>query len=45
MSEARKLKALEEENDRLKRMLADAMPDNVALKGLLGKSGDTRPAS
>ena len=37
VSEARKLKALEEENGRLKRMLADAMLDNVALKDLLGK--------
>ena len=30
-SEARRLKALEDENGRLKRMLADAMLDNVAL--------------
>ena len=37
VSEARKLKALEEENGRLKRLLADAMLDNVALKDLLGK--------
>lgn len=37
VSEARRLKALEEENGRLKRMLADAMLDNVALKDLLGK--------
>jgi len=37
VSEARKLKALEDENARLKRMLADAMLDNVALKDLLGK--------
>ena len=36
-SEVRKLKALEEENGRLKRLLADAMLDNVALKDLLGK--------
>ena len=35
--EARRLKALEDENARLKRMLADAMLDNVALKDLLGK--------
>ena len=32
VSEARRLKALEDENARLKRMLADAMLDNVALK-------------
>lgn len=37
VSEARRLKALEEENAKLKRMLADAMLDNVALKDLLGK--------
>ena len=35
--EAKRLKALEEENAKLKRMLADAMLDNVALKDLLGK--------
>ena len=37
VSEARKVKALEDENAKLKRMLADAMLDNVALKDLLGK--------
>ena len=37
VSEARRLRALEDENSRLKRMLADAMLDNVALKDLLGK--------
>ena len=37
VSEARRLKAREDENGRLKRMLADAMLDNVALKDLLGK--------
>ncbi|WP_430641187.1 IS3 family transposase [Brevundimonas albigilva] len=37
VSEARRLKALEDENARLKRMLADAMLDNVALKDLLGE--------
>ena len=37
VSEARRLKALEDENARLKRMLADAMLDNVALKDLLGQ--------
>ena len=39
VSEARRLKALEDENAKLKRMLADAMLDNVALKDLLGKKG------
>ena len=37
VTEARRLRALEEENAKLKRMLADAMLDNVALKDLLGK--------
>ena len=37
VSEARRLKALADENAKLKRMLADAMLDNVALKDLLGK--------
>lgn len=36
-SEARRLRTLEDENAKLKRMLADAMLDNVALKDLLGK--------
>ena len=38
VSEARKLKSLETENARLKRLLADQMLDNVVLKDLLGKS-------
>ena len=38
VSEARRLKALEDENAKLKRMLADAMLDNVALKDLLSKN-------
>jgi putative transposase len=37
VSEARRLKALESENTRLKRMLAEAMLDNAALKDLLGR--------
>jgi putative transposase len=37
LSEAKRLRALEDENARLKRLLADAMLDNVALKDLLGK--------
>ena len=36
-SAMRILRALEEENAKLKRLLADAMLDNVALKDLLGK--------
>ena len=37
VSDAKRLRALEAENGRLKRMLADAMLDNAALKDLLGK--------
>ncbi|MDR6789956.1 putative transposase [Sphingomonas sp. BE138] len=38
ISEARRLKALEDENARLKRLLADAMLDNAALKEIVGKN-------
>lgn len=34
---AERLKALEDENGKLKRLLADAMLDNIVLKDLLGK--------
>ncbi|QHO77694.1 IS3 family transposase [Bradyrhizobium sp. CCBAU 051011] len=37
VSEAKRLKTLEDENTRLKRLLADAMLDNAALKDLGGK--------
>ena len=37
VSEAKRLKALEEENAKLKRLLADAMLDAAALKDLLAK--------
>ena len=38
VNEARRLKALEEENARLKRLLADSMLDNAALKDALSKN-------
>jgi putative transposase len=38
VSEARRLKSLEDENRRLKRLLAEAMLDNAALKDILGKN-------
>ncbi len=38
ISDAKRLKALEDENRRLKRLLADSMLDNAALKDLLGKN-------
>ncbi len=37
VSEAKRLKSLEAENAKLKRLLADAMLDNAALKDLLSK--------
>jgi len=37
VSQAKRLKTLEDENTMLKRLLADAMLDNAALKDLLGK--------
>lgn len=37
VSEARKLKALEDENARLKKLLADSLLDNAGLKDLLSK--------
>jgi putative transposase len=38
VSEARRLKALEEENGRLKRLVAEQALDNQRLKELLGKN-------
>jgi putative transposase len=37
VSEAKRLRTLESENAKLKKLLADAMLDNAALKDLLGK--------
>jgi len=37
VSEAKRLRALEEENGTLKRLLADSILDNAALKDLLSK--------
>jgi putative transposase len=37
LSDTKRLKQLEEENARLKRLVADVMLDNVVLKDLLGK--------
>jgi putative transposase len=37
VSEAKRLRVLEEENGKLKRLLADSMLDNAALKDLLSK--------
>ena len=37
VSDAQRLKALKDENGKLKRLLADAMLDNIVLKDLLGK--------
>jgi putative transposase len=37
VSEAQRLKELESENSKLKRLLADAMLDNAALKDVVGR--------
>lgn len=42
VSEARRLRALEAENARLKMLLAEAMLDNAVLKDVASKSGDAR---
>jgi hypothetical protein len=42
VSEAKRLKSLEDENTRLKRLLADAMLNNASLKDLLVTNGDAR---
>jgi putative transposase len=36
-AEAKRLRSLEDENGKLKKLVADAMLDNSALKDLLGK--------
>ena len=38
VSDVAKMRSLEDENAKLKRLLTDAMLDNMVLKGLLGKS-------
>ncbi|MGY2934919.1 hypothetical protein ACVWZ6_004521 [Bradyrhizobium sp. GM6.1] len=38
VSEAKRLRSLEDENTKLKRLLADAMLDNAALKDLLARA-------
>ncbi len=42
VSDAKESRALEDENKKLKRMLADAMLDNAALKDLAKKTTDAR---
>jgi hypothetical protein len=42
VSEAKRLRAIEEENTKLKRLSAEAILDNAALNDLLGKNGDAR---
>ena len=45
VSEAKRLRALEDENEKLKRLLADAMLDNAGLKDLLSKKWERLPPS
>jgi len=42
VSDAKRLKALEEENSKLKKLLADAMLDNAMLKEITAKNGNAR---
>ncbi len=42
VSDARKLRALEDENAKLKKLLAETMLDNAILKMSLQKNGDAR---
>ena len=42
VSDARRLKALEDENARLKKLLAEQMLDNAILKDVAAKNGDAR---
>jgi len=39
VSDAKRLKGLEDENRRLKKLLAESMLNNAALRDLLGKNG------
>lgn len=43
VSDAKRLRALEDENAKLKRLLADAMLDNAGLKDLLTKKWQRAP--
>ena len=42
VSDARRLKTLEDENARLKKLLAEQMLDNAILKDVAAKNGDAR---
>jgi putative transposase len=42
VSDARKLKALEDENAKLKKLLAETMLDNAILKDAASKNGDAQ---
>ncbi len=44
MSEARRLRALDDENAKLKKLLAEAMLDNVVLKDLASKMYGPTPS-
>ena len=42
VSDARRLKALEDENAKLKKLLAETMLDNAILKDIKAENGDAR---
>jgi putative transposase len=43
VSDAKRLKSLEDENAKLKKLLAETMLDNAILKDINSRSGDARP--
>jgi putative transposase len=45
VSDAKRLRALENENTKLKKLLAEATLDNAMLKEIAAKNGDRRSAS
>ena len=45
VSEAKRLKQLEDENTKLKKLLAEQMLDPAAMRELLSKNGRDRPAA
>ena len=45
VSDAKRLRALEEENNKLKRLLADALLDNAALKDVVSRKGKPTSAA
>ena len=45
VAQAKRLRTLEEENAKLRKLLAEAMPDIAVLKDISAKNGDARRAA